>query len=88
MSFDGRRFRRRYDLETLLVLQAIGSPRHGLKPALFDRSPVHDALAERAIGHTAQCLAHPLQHGRIVFGFGELLGRHFVGDARVANVMG
>jgi len=85
---EGRRSRRRCDLKPLFVLQAIRSPGHGLKPALFDRSTVHDALAERAIGHAAQRLAHLSQHGRIVFGFGEFLGRHLARDARFANVMG
>ena len=88
LLLEGRRSRRRCDLKRLFVLQAIRSPGHGLKPALFDRSTAHDALAERAIGHAAQRLAHLSQHGRIVFGFGEFLGRHLARDARFANVMG
>jgi hypothetical protein len=85
---EGRRSRRRCDLKALFVLQAIWRPGHCFKPALFDRSTVHDALAERAIGHAAQRFAHWLQHCRIVFGFGKFLGRHLVGDTRIANVMG
>src|SRR5260221_2288071 len=67
------RSRRRCDLKTLPVLQAIGSPRHRLEPLLFDASTVDDAPAERAIGHTAQRVAHLLQHIRILFGFGKFL---------------
>jgi hypothetical protein len=70
---EGRRSRRRCDLKALFVLQATRSPGHGLKPALFDRSTVHDAPPERAIGHAAQCFAHLLQPCPIVFGFGEFL---------------
>src|ERR1700731_4254244 len=75
LLLESRRFRRRCDLKTLCVLQAIRSPGHGLKPALFDRSTVHDAFAERAIGHAAQRIAHLLQHDRIAFGLSKFLGR-------------
>jgi len=88
LLLEGRRSRRRCDLKTLFVLQAIRSPGPGLKPALFDRSTVHDARAERAIGHAAQRVAHLLQYDRIAFGFSKCLERPLVRDARAASVMG
>jgi hypothetical protein len=54
---------------------------------LFDRSTVDEAPAERAILDAAQRVAHLLQHIRVVLGFGKLLRRHFVRDARVADVV-
>ncbi len=67
----GRRSRRRCDLETLCVLQTISSPGQCLKPWLFDRSTVDDARAERAVGHAVERIAHLFEQIRPVFDFNE-----------------
>jgi hypothetical protein len=70
------------------VFQAVRGPWHRVEPFLFDRPAVHQARAEHAIVHPGQRVAHLFQHDRIAIGVGELLGRPFVGDARLADVIG
>jgi hypothetical protein len=74
--------------ELLLMCQAIGSPRHGLKPFLVDRLAVSQTVAERPVFDSLQSVLHLAQHRPIGIYFPELLFLPFVVDAFVAGVTG
>ena len=72
-------------LQFLLMLPAVRSPRNSLQPLFFDRSPIHDALPEGSRFDPPQSIAYLLQQIRIHLGLAELLAFLFIGHTLVSG---